>query len=535
MASPFERKPLSRRDLLAGAGALSFAGLLAACGSDSKGSVGGTTTVGGSATSGGVTESTAASSTAVPKPGGVLRFGYTQGSVNDTLDVMHALSDFQIAIGRQMNVGLGKIGVDGKPVLYLAEEINTDSPTEVVVRLKDGLEFHNGRPITAQDVLASFQLMVDPSASSAAFLTDLDIANSKVDDELTVRFALLRPNAFILNGLCHGNSAIYPDGKYDPANPVGAGAWKLKQHNAGSSTEFVRFENFPTPALLDGLIMQNFADTTAMANALSGGSLDAAGKVPTALAGTFGSNIQVLKADTGGWGGFVLDAGQKPFDDPNVREAVKLLVDRQRMLDQLQGGEGKVANDLFSPSDPAYMGDELPQRERDVEKAKSLLKEAGAEGLTLDIAVSGFVTNSEVVLAEQLRDGGITLNVKNVDSTTYFTSHYAQDPIFATLWPALSISGQVASSLVPGCFYPEGNWKNDQFTQLWADAQADGNEATRTDKLKEMQTLFHADGTYLIPGFQVEVDAMSKQVQGGEPDASGYPFKNFNFIGVSLA
>ena len=76
------------------------------------------------------------------------------------------------------------------------------------------------------------------------------------------------------------------------------------------------------------------------------------------------------------------------------------------MIEQLQGGFGAVANDLLSPGDAAYIGDELEQRVKDVDQAKSLLKEAGAENLTLDIAVGGLMPNLEVVLAEQLRAGG---------------------------------------------------------------------------------------------------------------------------------
>lgn len=528
----------SRRELLAGAGALGLTGLLAACGGG-NGSSSATsapnapgTTAGGATTVAGGTAAAGAG-----KKGGTLRFGYNQATVNDTLNLPTAVNDYMLAIGRQMNVGIGKGQLDGSFKNYLAEEVVNESPTEIVVRLKQGLEFHNGKTITAEDVLASYRWMADPEqlTSPGGFLSDVDMANSKVVDERTIRFVLTQPNAFILSGLGHQSSAVYPGGVYDPANPVGAGPWKLKSFTPGTVVEFERFENYFEPALLDGLIIQNFADTTAMANALSGGSIDAIGKLPANLIETFGDGIKVLTADTGGWGGFVLDASKPPFDNPDVRLAFKLLVDRQRMIDQLQGGQGAIANDLFSPTDAVYIGDELEQRVQDIERAKSLLKGAGAENLELDVAVGGLMANLEVVLAEQLRAGGVTLNVNQVDSTTYFSSHYGQDAMYSTLWPTLTYSAQVASSLGPTAFYPEGNWVNEEFQTLWADARTDLDETTRADKLKEMQRLFYEDGTYLIWGFQVEVDAMVESVQGGEPDASGWPFAGFDFTKVSFA
>lgn len=522
----------SRRQLLASAGAAGLAGLLAACGGDDGGSTAGTGSAGTSGTS-------PASSAAAGggKKGGTLRFGYNQATVNDTLDLPTAVNDFMTAIGRQMNVGLGKVRYDGVFNPILAEEVTNDTPTEVVVRLRQGLEFHNGKTITADDVLASYRRMADPDelTSPGGFLANFDMASSKVEDERTIRFILNQPYAFYLSGLGHNQAAIYPEGKYDPANPVGAGPFKLKKFTPGEVVEFERFENYPTPALLDGLIIQNFADVTAMANALTGGTIDAVGKLPSTLMNTLGSGIKVLTADTGGWGGFVLDASKKPFDDPRVRLAFKLLVDRQQMIDQLQAGMGALGNDLFSPADAVYIGNELEQRVKDVEQAKKLLKDAGAEGLELDIAVGGLMANMEVVLAEQLREGGVTLNVKQVDSTTYFANHYGQDPIYTTLWPTLTYSAQVASSLGPTAFYPEGNWVNEEFQNLWADAQQDLDESSRNDKLKQMQRLFFEDGTYLIWGFQTEIDAMVESVQGGEPDGSGWPFKGFDFTQVSFA
>lgn len=518
MADRLDLSILSRRQVLIGAGALGVAALVGGCADES-------------ARGSGSTSTTAAAGP--PKRGGTLRFGYFGATANDGLDLTMQTADFGIAIARQMNAGIGTLSPSGEFEPDLAEEIE-QSIDEVVVRLKQGLEFHNGKTITANDVLESYRTMADPAAptSLAPFLVNIDMAASEVVDDLTVRFVLSKPDAFILSNIASFQAAVYPDGRFDADDPIGAGPFKVTRNTPGTSTEYVRFDNHHTPPLLDELIIQNFSDATSAANALTGGSVDAVGKVPANLIDSFGQEIKVLQSDTGGWAGFVMDASQAPFDDPDVRLAFKLLVDREQMIEQLQSGLGAVGNDLFSPQDALYMGDELDQRTRDVEQAKSLLAGAGAENLELDIAVSGQVPNSEVVLAEQLRAGGVTLNVNQVDSTTYFANHYAVDPIYSTLWPTLGVANQIALSLGPEASYPEGNYDNEEFYALWEEAVVEADETSRGEKLKEMQRIFHEDGTYLIWGFQQEVDAMRQEVQGGEPDQSGWPFKAFDFTEV---
>jgi peptide/nickel transport system substrate-binding protein len=522
----------TRRGLLAaGFGAAGLAAL-AACSSDSPNS-GGTATPGTSGSSG----STAASGSTTPTTsakGGTLRFGFTGGSPTDSLDLSTQVGNYGIAAAKQMSAGLvTRKGTERFNIL--ADEIDIESPTSIVVRLRQGLEFHNGKSVTASDVLASFIRMVDPKAltAPAPFLADMDIASSKVVDDLTVRFVLSKPNAFFAtDGFAHNLLAIYPDGKWDPANPVGCGPWKSTSFVAGERAEFVRFENYFDPPLLDGLVVQNFADVTSMVNALTGGSIDAIGAVPAAQARALGSGFQVLKSDTGGYGAFVMDASKAPFDDPRVRMAFRLIADRPGLLTQLQDGEGKVGNDLHSPFDPVYIGDDIEQRVQDLDKAKSLLKEAGQEGLTVDIAVSQFVANAEVAFAEQARAAGVTINVNQVDPSAYLTQHYGQDSLYFTLWPDTTYSGQIASSLAPGAFYPEGNWVNEEFQSLWSDAKLDVDDASRAEKLKKMQQIYWDEGPHLIYAFTEEIDATAANVAGGEAGSSGFPFSYFDFTKV---
>ena len=118
--------------------------------------------------------------------------------------------------------------------------------------------------------------------------------------------------------------------------------------------------------------------------------------------------MHVNISNTGGWGPFTMRTDQKPFDDVRVRQAFRLIVNRKEMLDQVFGGQGQVGNDVFSILDKSYPKD-LPQREQDIDQAKSLLKAAGAENLTVDLVTTpnapGMVQAAQV-LRHSGQEGG---------------------------------------------------------------------------------------------------------------------------------
>jgi peptide/nickel transport system substrate-binding protein len=520
---------VSRRQFVIGGGVTLGLGALAAC-SDGAGGGGGSKS-----------PSALTSSTAKAKPGGTLRFGYSLGSAADQLDAQFAIGEFSVAAGVQLASGL-MIGtstpqpdggfLDGSAP-RLAEEVTLENPTSVLVRLRPDIEFHNGRSITSEDVMASFARILDPRSPGAAAssLAQIDLQSSRILDERTVRFKLSSPNAFIVGAFANNLAVIHPDGKFDPKN--GSGPFKDKSVTPGDSVEFVRFENYFEPVMLDGLIIQNFADDTGKLNALRSGAVDMVGEVPPHLAETIGSEFQVYSSRTGGFPALVMDAKSDLFKDARVRQAFRLIVDRPALMEQVMGGTGTVANDLSSPFDPAYIGDELPQRSQDIDEAKALLKAAGAEGLTIEMATAGQVPNLEVAFAQQAKAAGVTIKVKQVDSTTYFSQHYGQDPFFGTMWPSTPIDTQFALAIGPNAFYPEGNWDNPDFLPLWDATVSDMDDESRNEKLAEIQRMFHEDGTHIIFAFSDQFDAASNRVGGVTQDSSGYPvgFFDFNQVG----
>jgi len=170
----------------------------------------------------------------------------------------------------------------------------------------------------------------------------------------------------------------------------------------------------------DQVVIIDFPDDSARVNALLSGQVDAITDVPFAQIKvvTGRSNLKLYQAPTGAWTPLSMRVDTPPFDDNRVRQAMRLLINRPQVVKQGLSGYGRVGNDIYSPFDQCYAGDEFPQRKYDPEQAKSLLKAAGQEGLTVDLVTSpadtGMVEGAQI-FAENAKAGGVTVNVQNVD------------------------------------------------------------------------------------------------------------------------
>ena len=169
---------------------------------------------------------------------------------------------------------------------------------------------------------------------------------------------------------------------------IGTGPWKVTSYQAGQQAEFAANTNYwGTGPYADQLTMIEFADPTAKLNALIGGTVDHVTLLASAQASVVNGNpaMQLLQAKSGSWDPFTMRIDQKPFDDVRVRQAFRLIVDREQMIQQAKGGYAWQGNDMYAPYDPGYPKDVAP-RNADVAQAKSLLKQAGySGGLTVQL------------------------------------------------------------------------------------------------------------------------------------------------------
>ena len=285
--------------------------------------------------------------------------------------------------------------------------------------------------------------------------TPLDLQNAKVLNATTLQLPCKTPFSTFVDSLVNPFCLMVPEG-YDPKSPDGTGPFKYKSFTPGVRSEFPRnpnyFENGKPYA--DDLIITDIPDETSQVNALLGGQVNLINFLSSdSLAALQTGSVNVVISKTGGWNPITMRVDTAPFSDVRVRQAMKLIVDRPQMLDLVFGGHGRIGNDVFGYYDPLY-DHSLPQRHQDIDQAKSLLKAAGHENLTVTLTTSagigqGIVKTAQV-FAQQAKAAGVTVNVNAVTASTWFGQDYLKVPFGQDYWFYLPYLVNVPQVTIPG-------------------------------------------------------------------------------------
>jgi peptide/nickel transport system substrate-binding protein len=519
-------KEISRRDLLAaglfGSAALAT-GALAGCGPSPS-----------------APSNTSAVSTK-PKRGGNLRVTLLGGGSADTLDAQKWVTYPDIARSCALYDPLVRCDALDGPQLWLAEEISPykNSAKAWIVRVRSGVEFHNGKEVTADDVLYSFQRVLNPKnpLEGDTALAAVDVASARKLDKYTVLFPMMFGySSFVSQLYSSYASNIIPVG-YDPSHPVGSGPFKLESFTPGVQSVFARNENYwlsPEP-YVDTLTIIDGSDTASQINAMLASDTDAIGNIePAAVAELLGrGGIKVLNAKTSAYTPITMRVDVAPFNDVRVRQAMRLLVDRQEIVDTAFDGYAVVGNDLFGVSDPDY--DHSLVRHQDVGQAKHLLKAAGHENLTTTLVTSpvanGLVTSAEV-FAQQAKAAGVNVLIQNVPYSTFFNSEYLQRPFSQDFWFPGFYLAMVAQETLKGAPYNETHWNNDEYASLYYQANATLDPNLIREIIHRMQEIDFNEGGLIIPTFNNNVDAYTAKLEGFQSYASAIPFGGCHFESV---
>ncbi|HTQ48374.1 MAG TPA: ABC transporter substrate-binding protein, partial [Polyangiaceae bacterium] len=413
----------------------------------------------------------------------------------------------------------------------LAEEITPNKAATVwTIRVRDGIEFHNGKTLTSADVRYSLQRFINPKVGLGgdAFLGSLDPRQMKIMDKRTLRCTLKQADATILDALAQYTAAMVPVGysptTYGKANPnVGTGAYKIKSFTPGQQSVHVRNPNYwrSGQPYFDQVVIIDFPDDTARVNALLGGQVDAVTSVPPSQVAVVNghSGTKILESPSAAWTPICMRVDVAPFNDARVRQAMRLIANRPQMVAQALAGHGYVGNDLYSPFDVDY-AKALPQRHQDIDQAKSLLKAAGQSNLTVDLnSTNGALGMNEgaQVFAQQAKAAGVTVNVKALDSGTFYGSQYLKWPFSTDFWNTRNYLAQVASGSIPSSPYNECHWPDaahKKFVSLYNEAKKTVDPKKRAQIMLAMQTMEYQSGGYIVWGFHTTLDGYSSKVQG---------------------
>ncbi|MEV5966249.1 ABC transporter substrate-binding protein [Kribbella sp. NPDC051952] len=458
---------------------------------------------------------------AEPKQGGRLRAVYAGGGAKEVLDPHEQSLFVDIARHKAMFEKLVELGPDLKPVPRLASKWEHD-PGAITWRftLQDAT-FHDGAQLVADDVLYSLARMADPNAPervAQSSLATLDLRRCKAIGPRTVELVLAAPNAEFPALLAGIGTQIVRDGFKDPTKPVGTGAFRFVSFEAGRSMVASRYDEYwDGPARIEELQVLS-ADSEARANAVQGGQAEYANDMTATFARTAeaGQAVRIVAAKASTMQAFVMKVDQAPFDNPDVRLAFKLLADRKRLVDVVLAGRGAVGNDLFGKGYQYYPA-ELPQRERDVDRATALLKKAGLVGKEVELftadASAGFV-EAATLFAEQVGEAGVKLKVTTGSPQTYAKDLLTKGVIGNHRSGAMPIPQYITDRLLTRSPFNVTHWRRPAFDAGFAAAQVLTDEAARSARYGVLQKELRDDGGIIAWGLPDYLVAVSAKVQG---------------------
>jgi peptide/nickel transport system substrate-binding protein len=485
--------------------------------------------------------SASASASASPRPGGVLHAGLVGGSSSDTLDALNGYTNLDQARATNIFEPLVAFGPDCALQYVLAEEMTPNADATLwTIRLRSGITWHNGKDFTADDVMYTFR-QIRASGEGASSLALLDLKGMKKLDARTLRVPCTAPFSTFPQAVATLQYGyIVPEGYNPKKEPIGTGPFEVVSFTPGQQSTFKRNPNYWQPGLpyLDQVIITNFADETSQVDALQGGQVDVVNLLSAASMSSLksqGKNVLVSNGYT--WNPFTMRVDSPPFDDVRVRQAMRLIVDRKQMLELLFAGNGMLGNDIFSPGDPAYDRG-IPQRVQDIEQAKSLLKAAGRENLTVELVTApiaqGTVQAAEI-FAQQAQAAGVTVKLRKTTVTDYFSSNYLKWVFAVDYWYFAYYLPQTANCLLPTSPFNETHWNDPRTSKLYLEALATVDESKRSEICHEMQQIDYNEGGFIIPFFPPAIDGYSPNVHGLATSKLGVSLNNYAFKNLWLS
>ncbi|MFF0383547.1 ABC transporter substrate-binding protein [Streptomyces sp. NPDC004286] len=505
---------VTRRQLLWAGTGVGAAGLLAACGGGGDDSA-------PTADSGGAGR---------PRTGGTLRvgaLGHASAITRDPHGTQANESDYLILALVFDTLTVPGAKDNTAPRLAASWEPSPDLRTWTF-KVAKGAVFHDGTPVTAADVVWSLKRLRG-TPSGAARLPGIQAGNISAKGTDTVVVVSDYPNAdFPL--MTRFSSFVLKKGTKDAdiAKAPGTGPFKLDWFRGGNA-RLVRNDQWYGPAVhLDAIEVTMFETPQAMANALLAGQLDLASNAGAVAARTAASrkDVQVLRRPNDMAMPLVMRTAEgSPFADARVREAMRLVVDREAMVKQVLSGYGTVANDILGTGDPDYAKD-IPQRARDLARAKRLLRDAGFDlSKTYDLVttedISG-LADSATLFANQAREAGIKIKVVKQESGAFWEKTWKSGDFYTSYWGTNdSVVFFASKTMVSEAGQNEAGWDDSGFDTAYREVIGSGDPKKRAAALRNLQQIEHDRSGYLLWGMADGIDLAAAKVRN-LPKLPGY-------------
>lgn len=460
-----------------------------------------------------------------PRFGGQLRIGISGASTTDTLDPATTTDMMnQILINGQLGNNLVEIDHQNTPIPELAESWES-SPDAVTwhFKLRKGVEFHNGKTMDADDVIHSLNHHRGENSKSAAKVIVESIKEITKDDKYSITFTLKSANADFPYLLSDYHLIIGP-ATSDFTDGIFSGGYILQEYEPGIRALATKNKNYfkSDRAFFDQVETLGINDVNARTNALKTGQVDIMNRCDLKTVHLFKrmKGIQVIRQDGFKHYTFAMQCNQAPYNNNDVRMALKYGIDRELMLKTILRGYGALGNDHPISMANRYHASELPQRQFDPDKARFHLKKAGFSGEefsihTADAAFVGAV-DAAVIYKESAAKAGINIKVVREPDDGYWSNVWMKKPWCSVFWGGRSTEDMMFSTAYAAdAAWNDTSWKNTRFNELLVQARAELDDTKRRNIYVEMQSLVRDDGGVVVPMFAADLAATSDKIAHG--------------------
>ena len=460
---------------------------------------------------------------AAAKKGGRLRIGLTGGATGDTLDPGLILDAYMINVQfGQLRNNLTEVSPNGELIPELAESWDSSPDAKTwTFKIRQGVEFHNGKTLDSQDVVDSLRhhLAEDSKSAAKGILGGIESVNS--DGKYGVTVELKGGDAdfpFLMSDYHLNICPSTGDGAIDWESGIGTGGYILVDNDPGVRTFTKRNPNYWKEGMahFDEVEVLQIADPNARLNALRTKVVDCISnvdpkivtrleRVPGILIRSVTGNKQItlpMRTDTA------------PFDNNDVRLAIKHIIKREEWFDKIIFGYGEIGND--NPIGPANIyratTEELPPRMYDPDKAKYHLKQAGMDNLQIKFhaADTGFAgaVNAGQLMRESARPAGIDIEVVREPDDGYWSNVWMQKAFSACYWSGRPTENWIFSQIYAAdASWNDTYWKHDRFNELLLQGRSELDTTKRREIYVEMQRIIHNEGGVCLPLFQSDTMA----------------------------
>ena len=458
---------------------------------------------------------------ATPKKGGTARFASNLHGPDDQMDPIVFTSAIDYTRGRATYNGLIQIRDNMALAPELAEEWSPNQDaTEFTFKIRKGVEFHDGSPLTADDVVWSMNRHLGEDSPSTAKPFFAAVKEWKKVDSHTVKVILSSPDSDLPVKLGEKQCKVVKMGTEDFKLGNGTGPYRLESFEAGVRSTHVRNANYwRDGGNFDALELTAITDPVARVNALIAGDMDLIASVDAKGVRLIeqAEGVHVNSTPSGRYGGICCLKNTPPGENDDFVMGLRYIQDRERIVRSILKGHGTVGND--HPISVAYGPDhcsELPQREYDPDRAKFHLDKSGYTSAELYVApvITGI---EEVCLLMQanLRKIGFDLGIKKVPTDGYWGSVWMKEPLNVVSWNMRpTANAMLAIQFAPGGKWNDTFWDNERFGDLLKMQLAETDPGKRHEMLCEMQSLVYTGSGMVIPAHVNDLDGVSDRIHG---------------------